>query len=434
MHPDRKWPSMAVCLLILSAVLYIGVSTNNSLSSAARKTFAENMQRIKASNSTAQNNSSDERVALVNALNRAAGNDVAFENESADPDPYHSAATPAGNNNTDISNIDPNAIVGDLFSPTSMNMFTNAGESSVLENNRQADNKISANKKNNNGSSTAEINIPLNTSGAPDKNAQKNNEKKVAVVANNNDRSWQEDFAFRNKPKTNRFRQRTSIAYYVTPSFGYRGFFNNNEEKTAALRATGTEKLNDGAALNLEVGAALQYKISPSIRLKAGLQANYTNYVSKVTELQHPTQIALAVSNRTPEFRASEYSTKSGMARLNKTTFQIAMPIGADLKIAGKNRIKWYIGAAVQPTYVLSGSAYVLSSDAKNYVSETPLLRKWNMNAAVETFVSFRPASGVTLTVGPQFRYQLLSTYKKEYNYTEKLYNVGVKIGVATDF
>ena len=56
------------------------------------------------------------------------------------------------------------------------------------------------------------------------------------------------------------------------------------------------------------------------------------------------------------------------------------------------------------------------------------------MNAAVETFVSFRSASGVTLSLGPQFRYQLLSTYKKEYNYTEKLYNVGVKIGIATDF
>ena len=74
------------------------------------------------------------------------------------------------------------------------------------------------------------------------------------------------------------------------------------------------------------------------------------------------------------------------------------------------------------------------SADADNYISETPLLRKWNMNAAVETFVTFKPSSGVTLSVGPQLRYQLLSTYKKEYNYTEKLYNIGVKIGLVTDF
>ncbi len=47
-----------------------------------------------------------------------------------------------------------------------------------------------------------------------------------------------------------------------------------------------------------------------------------------------------------------------------------------------------------------------------------------------ETFVSFKTPSGVDITVGPQVRYQLLSTYNKEYTYTEKLYNLGLKIGV----
>jgi hypothetical protein len=46
MHPDRKWPSLAVCLLILSAVLFLGISNNNSISDAARKAGAENLSSI----------------------------------------------------------------------------------------------------------------------------------------------------------------------------------------------------------------------------------------------------------------------------------------------------------------------------------------------------------------------------------------------------
>ena len=46
LHPDRRWPSMAVCLLILTAVLYLGIANNNSLSNAAKKASSENFSNI----------------------------------------------------------------------------------------------------------------------------------------------------------------------------------------------------------------------------------------------------------------------------------------------------------------------------------------------------------------------------------------------------
>ena len=46
LHPDRRWPSMAVCLLILTAVLYLGIANNNSLSSAAKKASSENLSYL----------------------------------------------------------------------------------------------------------------------------------------------------------------------------------------------------------------------------------------------------------------------------------------------------------------------------------------------------------------------------------------------------
>ena len=42
LHPDKKWPSMAVCLFILTAVLYIGIANNNSLSDAAKRASSQN--------------------------------------------------------------------------------------------------------------------------------------------------------------------------------------------------------------------------------------------------------------------------------------------------------------------------------------------------------------------------------------------------------
>ena len=43
MHPDRKWPSIAVCLIILSIIMFVGVANNNSISSSSRKNAAENL-------------------------------------------------------------------------------------------------------------------------------------------------------------------------------------------------------------------------------------------------------------------------------------------------------------------------------------------------------------------------------------------------------
>ena len=59
------------------------------------------------------------------------------------------------------------------------------------------------------------------------------------------------------------------------------------------------------------------------------------------------------------------------------------------------------------------------------------MLRKWNVNAGVESFISFKTKSGADINLGPQFRYQLLSTYSKQYTYTEKLYNIGFKLGIT---
>jgi hypothetical protein len=109
------------------------------------------------------------------------------------------------------------------------------------------------------------------------------------------------------------------------------------------------------------------------------------------------------------------------------------VPIGIAVKIAGKNKLSWYAGATVQPTFVMGAKNHLPSSDYQNYVEDPSLLRKWNLNTAFETYINYK-MGGYSLQVGPQFRYQTLSTYSKKYTITEKLYNMGLKIGLVKSF
>ena len=104
--------------------------------------------------------------------------------------------------------------------------------------------------------------------------------------------------------------------------------------------------------------------------------------------------------------------------------------MGLDIKLAGNENIEWFAGATIQPSYVLMGKSYLLSSDRKNYVKENSMLNHFNMNAGFETYLSFKK-DGYTLQVGPQLRTQLFSTNSKTFTIEDRLQGYGVKIGIS---
>jgi hypothetical protein len=96
----------------------------------------------------------------------------------------------------------------------------------------------------------------------------------------------------------------------------------------------------------------------------------------------------------------------------------------------GNEKLQLHIGATVQPTYLLNRNAYLLTADYTNYTQEPSLFRRWNINGAVEAFVSYKTGS-IRWQLGPQFRYQLLSTYTSQYPISENLKEFGVKLGIS---
>jgi hypothetical protein len=259
------------------------------------------------------------------------------------------------------------------------------------------------------------------------------------------DAAWIEDFAFHNKRNSDKWKNKLSTLVYSTPSVGYRILNrNNNFEPVNALliRSSATsvdadDAITQQAALNMESGASLLLDLSKKLKVKAGIQASYTNYISYAQKLNHPTATTLLLNDlNTGNTLLVPYSTMYGnkagenLTRLNNKTIQFSLPIGADYKLAGNDKLKWYIGATIQPTYVASGNAYLVSSDYKNYIDMPSMLRTWNLNAGFESFVSYKTSRGSYINLGPQFRYQLLSTYSNRYTYSENLYNIGIKLGI----
>jgi hypothetical protein len=72
----------------------------------------------------------------------------------------------------------------------------------------------------------------------------------------------------------------------------------------------------------------------------------------------------------------------------------------------------------------------MVSSDLKNYAQSPSLYRHFNLNTGFEAFITFR--TGATKwNIGPQLRYQLMSSYKSEYPIKEHLMEYGFKVGMT---
>ena len=468
MHPAKRWPSMAISLLILTCIMFVGISNNNNINNsiAQKNKINNNNNPQKINENTALlvatllpktptvnsiqpivnlpvNNSFNEgakeikRYTTANIKNSVANTNVintnsqVAQNSSLIDGSLNAAMSKTTNKSTteaDIAtlqnkNIVDNASIADNQKASFGNTIE---DDNTIENTVQTSKIIAQNsiipikiEQENLLKTTLEKNVDKETK--IDNVAEHVNNKKVTP----SDILEKENYVKALSP-AKKVKHNGSVVYYFAPSYGYRKISHKNNFLPNQL-------LKDAAALNLELGAALQYKLNKKVNLIIGLQANYTNYVSMVVDLGHTTPATLAVNNfAQSNLRTSTYATKIGADRLNKTTWQIAMPIGANIKIVGNDNFSWNVGATLQPTYVLGGTSYVLSADNQNYIAEKALLRKLSINTAAETFLNIKTAKGIHLLLGPQVRYQLLSTYKTTYNHTEKMYNFGFKVGVIT--
>jgi hypothetical protein len=192
-------------------------------------------------------------------------------------------------------------------------------------------------------------------------------------------------------------------------------------------------------ALGFEVGSNLLYRLTRNLTLKAGLQFSFSRYTIKAYS-SNPQQTTIALNSFYGYYMDSitAYSSIRNFGgkrveNLNNDYYQLSVPLGFELRLLGNERLQLNVAGTIQPTYLLNTNSYLLTTDYTNYTKEPSLFRRWNVNGGLETFLSYKAHNGIRWQIGPEFRYQLLSTYNNQYPIRENLKGYGLKIGLTKE-
>lgn len=220
-------------------------------------------------------------------------------------------------------------------------------------------------------------------------------------------------------------RSKLQTQFYFTPTVSYRKLNDNNIDRIV------THKPDFG----FELGFATKYPVSKTVKLISGLQFNVNRYGIKtynsITELA-----TIRVTDRNGGIgyvnTITNYNNFTGYQSnwLDNFYFQIAAPTGVEVKIKGDDKVQFGIATTLQPTYNLGDKAYLISADYKNYAEYPKLIRKWNLSGNLGTYVSYSTGH-MKWQVGPQVRYQFLSSYLKKYPVKENLFDFGLRVGIS---
>ena len=241
--------------------------------------------------------------------------------------------------------------------------------------------------------------------------------------------------------------KKISWQVYFTPLVTYRALKENKTFIEAARTATnisGTQVIYYPADLDkvilhkpdlgFNLGISAGYPIAKNLKIVSGLQFNVNKYDIKA--YQYTNEVApVALSNdaggTNTVYPITSYRIVGGFKAkwLRNFYFSASVPIGGELTLINKKRTSFGISGTVQPSLVLENRSYLVSTDYKNYVELPSLTRRWNINTGLEVFAGVKTGK-TEWRIGPQVRYQTLSSYKESYPVKEHLFDFGLKLGV----
>jgi hypothetical protein len=238
-------------------------------------------------------------------------------------------------------------------------------------------------------------------------------------------------------------RKRLSWEVYFSPTISYRSLRENKEFINSTL--ANNNSLNYYTAISdinslvthkpdigLQLGFAAGYPLTKSLKIKAGMQFNVSKYdIRAYTYNSEVATIALNTgggANSVSTFTNYRNFSGDNASWLKNLYISASFPVGCELKL-NKGKNDFGIAGNVQPTYMLSNRVYLLSTDYKNYVEVPSLTRKWNFSGGFEIYAGINTGK-INWRIGPQVRYQMLSSFDDTYPVKEHLFDFGIKVGV----
>jgi hypothetical protein len=215
---------------------------------------------------------------------------------------------------------------------------------------------------------------------------------------------------------------RISWSYYVAPNVSYR----QGESDASGIYQNVTIPQS---SVGVEVGSVMSYQFTDNLQLRTGLQLNYSSYKLMSTQ---PVQTISSDESNYFDAPAPAYSsateTSDNTIRANNYTLQASLPIGMQYRFLNTRKISLSAGANVQPTYLIAGNFYRPGGKGA-FASNAPGFRDFNLNTEFGTYINFN-ATRLNWEIGPQIRYQLLSSYVNT-PFNEHLLNYGIRFGIS---
>lgn len=275
------------------------------------------------------------------------------------------------------------------------------------------------------------------------------NKASAATIAEAQDRqrvNWLHDYALNYLPSPSN-RGRTYFQLTLSPTINYRSLngLDPSLEKWGPVNnfsGSPSQLVNNSAAFGFEFGGSILYRLTRNLSVKGGLQFNFARYRMTAFADSNASQYAAYDSyygyvlrqagNQATGIQPRNPNPTSPVNKLtlNNDYYQLSAPIGFELRVLGNERLQFNVGATVQPSYLLGATSYMLSDDLTKVSKEPAKYRKWNVSGGVEAFLSYR-VGNIRWQIGPEFRYQFLSTYTSQSAIGENLKTYGLKIGLT---
>ena len=247
-----------------------------------------------------------------------------------------------------------------------------------------------------------------------------------------------------NPYKGKRTRKSWEMQLSLSPTVSYRKLIEDTDALHAARSIMSTApafavpELNNVVKhkpdLGLQFGISVRRSLSDRLSFTGGFQFNINKYnIRAYRGAGEMATVGLSSGGASGSVSSfTNYRSSGGYWAnwLANFYFTASLPIGFQYRIIGNKKLNLNIGSTIQPAYLLGNHAYVLSTDYKNYLEVPSLIRRWNVNGQFETFIGFQTGK-TRWTLGPQARYQLLSSYEQAYPIQEHLFDIGIKLGVG---
>ncbi|MGB4845219.1 MAG: outer membrane beta-barrel protein [Ferruginibacter sp.] len=483
LHPGRRWPSFAMGLLLIASLMLIGYlnTGDNSLTQPINNSY---IKPVSKTNALTSNNKNDKVHASPNLKIQQPVAVTAYADAFADvitnetdfyiytivrnnrPANFYNTS-PVGNEQLIASNnsvsekdliqrVDMYIKTNQIFTDISASAKKNKPEPAKTKMNNSVSDKTIALNEDQARLAKSKINVtdPVASGKITEADKSNNEETKLPVKINTAatdkvltpaEKAWIENYAFENKStRKNKWKNRLAYQFYITPAVNYRKLTTETKGSISPF-AYGdiNNAISQKPGIGIESGLGLTYSVTNKLYLKVGAQFNYTNYNIDADKTTHPIQTSILLNDPSTGYsysasRSSNAANKfDGSAAqpvtLHNRTYQISIPVGVAYKLSSQNNVDWFAGATVQPTYIFGGNAHLISSDLRNYISDPSSIRNWNLNLGFETYMNFKMGA-YNFQVGPQVRYQVFSTYRKNVALIEKPYAIGLKFGLTKGF